>query len=93
MILQILFLVLILIFSFEFGRIIIGLFKVGTTRVIKCKVCLDPMDSSSLKCSNCGSFTEIKRQKLNRFFSYIENLGERKKHRVIKKTNFWHGEF
>jgi hypothetical protein len=90
---QILMAIVILLFTIEFIRIIVQLFKLGVVKKTKCKACSGEIDSSLLKCNLCGSFLEINSEKINKFFSYVEKLSERKLHRVIKKINFWHGDY
>jgi hypothetical protein len=90
---QLLMAIVILLFSMEFIRIIVELFKLGAVKKVKCKACSGQIDSSYLKCDLCGTFLEIKTKKLNKFSSYVEKLSERKLHRVIKKINFWNGDY
>jgi Holliday junction resolvase-like predicted endonuclease len=90
---QLLMAIVILLFSIEFIRIIVQLLTLGKVKKTKCKACLGEIDSSLLICNVCGTFLEVKSEKLNKFSSYVEKLSERKLHRVIKKINFWHGDY
>jgi hypothetical protein len=85
--------IVILLFVIEFIRIIVELTKLGDVKKVKCKECSGLIDSSYLKCDLCGTFLEIKSKKLGKFSSYAEKLFERKLHRVIKKINFWNGDY
>jgi hypothetical protein len=90
---QFLMAIVILLFVIEFIRIIVELFRLGSVKKVKCKGCSGLIDSSYLKCGLCGTFLEIKTKKLNKFSSYVEKLSERKLDRVIKKINFWNGDY
>jgi hypothetical protein len=90
---QLLMAMVILFFTIEFIRIIVELFKLGSVKKVKCKECSGIIDSSILKCDLCGTFLEIKSKNLDKFSSFVEKLFERKLHRVIKKINFWNGDY
>jgi Holliday junction resolvase-like predicted endonuclease len=90
---QILMAIVILLFAIEFIRIIVQLLTLGVVKKTNCKACSGEIDSSLLKCNLCGTFLEVKSEKINKFSSYVEKISERKLHRVIKKINFWHGDY
>lgn len=90
---QFLMAIVIVIFAIEFIRIIVELFTLGAVKKVKCKGCSGQIESSFLKCHLCGTFLEINSKKLNKFSSYVEKLSERKLNRVIKKINFWNGDY
>lgn len=85
--------IVILLFTIEFIRIIVKLVTLEVVKKTKCKACTGEIDSSLLKCNLCGTFLDVKSEKLNKFSSYVEKLSERKLHRVIKKINFWHDDY